>query len=201
MHVSRRSRLVKAKKCTKKRDARAEVLVVYHWRDVFAKSGWKVNGKWLFESSQWKISESNGKSQNVVRIFRTGCSKRKFVFDFFKANFDTSFRLSRQFFEKWNWFSTNGKRDSRRKVPVLNFDYQFAHVSGEQALFCQSEPIAILLFSLTSPSSQAVKSRKRFISSSFLVQTTQHGDEPGQVSPVLFEMISLHIPTAHKRQK
>ena len=30
MHVSRRSRLVTAKKCTKKRDARAEVLVVYH---------------------------------------------------------------------------------------------------------------------------------------------------------------------------
>ena len=123
MHVSSRSRLVKAKKCTKKRDARAEVLVVYHWRDVFGKSGWKVNGKWLLESSQWKISESNGKSQNVVRFFRTGCSKRKFVFHFFKANFDTSFRLSWQFFGKWNWFSTNGKRDSRRKVPFLNFDY------------------------------------------------------------------------------
>ena len=170
MHVSRRSRLVTAKKCTKKRDARAKVLVVYHWRDVFAKSGWKVNGKWLFESSQWKISENNGKSQNVVWFFRTGCSKRKFVFHFFKANFDTSFRLSRQFFGKWNWFSTNGKSDSRRKVPVLNFDYhlpklwtdQFAHVSGKQPLFCQSKPIAILLFSLTSPSSQAVKSTKNF---------------------------------------
>ena len=77
--------------------ARAEVLVVYHWRDVFAKTGWKVNGKWLFESSQWKISESNGKSQNVVCFFRTGCSKRKFVFHFFKANFDTSFRLRGSF--------------------------------------------------------------------------------------------------------
>ena len=150
--------------------ARAEVLVVYHWRDVFAKSGWKVNGKWLFESSQWKISESNGKSQNVVWFFRTGYSKRKFVFHFFRANFVPRFRLSWQFFGKWNWFSTNGKRDSWRKVPVLNFDYhlpklwtdQFAHVSGKQPLFCQSKPIAILLFSLTSPSSQAVKSRKSF---------------------------------------
>ena len=37
MHVSRRSRLVTAKKCTKKRDTRAEVLVVYHLRAVFAK--------------------------------------------------------------------------------------------------------------------------------------------------------------------
>ena len=99
MHVSRRSRLVTAKKCTKKRDARAEVLVVYHLRDVFAKSGWKVNGKRRFESSQWKISESNGKSQTVVR---TRCSKRKFVFHFFKATFDTSSRLSWQFFGKWN---------------------------------------------------------------------------------------------------
>ena len=94
-------------------------------------------------------------------------------------------------------------------VLVLNFAYhlpklwtdQFAQVSGKQPLFCQSKPIAILLFSLTSPSSQAVKSRKSFFSSSFLVQTTQHGDEPGQVSPVLFEMFSLHIPTGHKSQK
>ena len=46
-------------------------------------------------------------------------------------------------------------------VPVQNFAYHlpklwtdhFAHVSGKQPLFCQSEPIAILLFSLTSPSS------------------------------------------------
>ena len=43
--------------------------------------------------------------------------------------------------------------------------------------------------------------QEKFFSSSFLVQTTQHGDEPGQVSPVLVEMFSLHIPTAHKRQK
>ena len=94
-------------------------------------------------------------------------------------------------------------------VLVLNFDYhlpklwtdQFAHVSGKQPLFCQSKPNAILLFSLTSPSSQAVKGRKSFFSSSFLVQTTQHGDGPEQVSSVLFVMLSLHILTAHKSQK
>ena len=54
------------------------------------------------ESSQRKISESNGKSQNVVRFFLTGFSKREFVYHFFKANFVTSFRLSWQFFGKWN---------------------------------------------------------------------------------------------------
>ena len=189
--------------------ARAEVLVVYHLRDVFAKSGWKVNGNRRFESSRRKISESNGKSQNVVRFFRTGCSKRKFVFHFFNANFATSFRPSRPFSGRWNWFAQMENAIPGGNVPVLNFAYhlpklwtdQFAHVNGKQPLFCQSKPIAILLFSLTSPSSQAVKGRKSTFSSSFLVQTTQHGDGPEQVLPVLFEMFSLHILTAHTRQK
>ena len=42
--------------------ARAEVLVVYHWRDVFAKSGWKVNGKWLF----WVIPVENFREQRKI---------------------------------------------------------------------------------------------------------------------------------------
>ena len=55
-------------------------------------------------SFQRKISGSNGTSEKVVLFFRTEYSKRKFVFDFFKAIFDTSFRPSRSFFGKWNWF-------------------------------------------------------------------------------------------------
>ena len=56
----------------KKRDARAEVLVVYHLRDVFEKSGWKVNKTGLFGMSRRKISGSNRKSQNAVRLFPDG---------------------------------------------------------------------------------------------------------------------------------
>ena len=35
---------------------------------------------------------------------RSQCSKRKFVFHFIKAIFDTDFRPSRLFFGKWNRF-------------------------------------------------------------------------------------------------
>ena len=36
------------------------------------------------------VSESNVTSEKVVLFFRSGCSKRKFVFHFFKAILDTS---------------------------------------------------------------------------------------------------------------
>ena len=71
---------------------------------VSRKPGWKVNGTGLFGLFQRKISASNGASEKVVLFFWTECSKRKFVFYFYKAIFDTSFRPSRSFFGKWNWF-------------------------------------------------------------------------------------------------
>ena len=43
-----------------------------------------------------------GTSQKVALFFWTECPKRKFVFHFFKANFDTSFRPSRPSSRKWN---------------------------------------------------------------------------------------------------
>ena len=53
-------------------------------------------------------------------FFQTECSKRKFVFHIFKAIFDTSFRLRGRFLVV-EMLCTNSKRDSRMKLPVLNF--------------------------------------------------------------------------------
>ena len=64
-------------------------------------------------SFQWKISGSNGTSEKVVLFFRSECSKRKFVFHFFKAIFDTSFRPSQSFSGKWNWFVQGYKWQTR----------------------------------------------------------------------------------------
>ena len=80
------------------------ILVVYQLQKVLRKPGWKVNGTGLFGSFQRKISGSNGTSGKLFMFFRTECSKRKFVFHFFKDIFDTSFRPSPSFFGKWNWF-------------------------------------------------------------------------------------------------
>jgi len=62
--------------------------VIYHLQKVSEKSGCKVNGTRIFELFQLKISRSNGISKKLVLFFRTECSKRKFVFHFFKAIFD-----------------------------------------------------------------------------------------------------------------
>jgi len=102
----------------------------------------KSNGARPFESFQWKISERNGTSEKVVLFSRSECSKRKFVFDFFKPIFDTSFRLSQSLFGKWDWFLQMVDASPERNLPVLNFVYhlpkpwsdRFAHVNGKQHL-------------------------------------------------------------------
>ena len=55
----------------------------------------------LFASFLRKISGSNGTSDKVVLFFRTERSKLKFVFQFFKAIFDTSSTPSRPFFNRY----------------------------------------------------------------------------------------------------
>ena len=93
-------------------------------------------------SFQWKISGSNGTSEKVVLFFRSECSKRKFVFHFFKAIFDTSFRPSRSFSGKWNWFVQMANAIPEWNLPVLNFAFhlpelwtdRFAHENGKKPL-------------------------------------------------------------------
>ena len=99
-----------------------------------------------FWSVRRKISGSNRTSEKVVLFFRTEYSKREFVFHFFKAIFDTSFRPSRSFFGKWNWFVQMVNAIPGRNLPVLNFEYhlpkpwtdRFAHVKGIQTIFTAS---------------------------------------------------------------
>ena len=118
-------------------------LVVYHLQKFSGKPGWKVNRTRLFGSSQRKISGRNGTSEKVVLFSRMEYSKRKFVFHFFKAIFDTSFRPSRPFSGKWNWFVHMVNAIPGRNLPVLNFANhwpkprtdRFAHVNGKQPLF------------------------------------------------------------------
>ena len=92
---------------------------------------------WAFPTD---ISESNGKSEKVDLFFRREYSKRKFVFHFFKAIFDTSSRPSRPFSGKWNCVVQMVNAIPGRHLPVLNFaNYlpkpwtnRFAHVNGKQ---------------------------------------------------------------------
>ena len=92
---------------------------------VSGKSGWKVNGTWLFGSFQWRISGSNGTSEKVVLFSRSECSKRKFLLPFFKAIFDSSFRVSWPFSGKWNWFVQIMIAIPARNLPVPNFAYYY----------------------------------------------------------------------------
>ena len=109
--------------------------------NIFREIRWKVNGTRIFGSSQRKTSGSNGTSEMVVLFFPMEYSKRKFVFHSFKAIFDTSYRPSRPFLGKWNWFAQMVKAIPGRNLPVLNFANHlptpwtewFAHVNGKQS--------------------------------------------------------------------
>ena len=70
-------------------------VVVYHLQNVSGKSGWKVNGTRHLGSFQRKIPGNNGISEKVVLFPWSEYSKRKFLFYFLKATFDTNFRLSK----------------------------------------------------------------------------------------------------------
>ena len=48
--------------------------IVYHLQNVSGNFGWKVIGRRLFGSSEWKISGDNGTSEKVVLFSRTECS-------------------------------------------------------------------------------------------------------------------------------
>ena len=75
MHVSRRSRALTAKKCTKKRDGRAEVLVVYHLQNFLAKSAWKViRRRWFVPAEKSREQRNISKDSPVFseRNFRNG---------------------------------------------------------------------------------------------------------------------------------
>ena len=73
--------------------------------------------------SHWVVPAVNFRQQRNIwkgsPVFRTEYSKRKFVFNFFKAIFDTGFRPSRRFFG--NLICTNAIPG--RHLPVLNFPY------------------------------------------------------------------------------
>ena len=148
--------------------ARAEVLVVYHLRAVFAKYCWKVNGKRVIPAENFREQRKISKRSPVFswRDFPNGnsCTISLKPTLLLVSGFRGSFSVNGTDFLQMVNTIPGGN------VPVLNFAYhlpkpwtdQFAHVSGKQPLFCQSKPITIFLFSLTSPSSQAVKSRKSF---------------------------------------
>ena len=102
------------------------IMVVYHLQKDSGKLSWKVDGTRLFGSFQRKISGSNGTSEKVVLFFPTEYFKQKFVFHFFKAIFDTSFRPSRSFSDKENWFAQCCKRESGAKFTSPEFCVPFA---------------------------------------------------------------------------
>ena len=119
------------------------IMVVCHLQKDSGNFCWKVNAARLFGSFQRTISGSNETSEKVVLCSRREYIRQKFVFHFFKATFDTSFRPSQSFSYKWNWFVQMVNAIPGRNLTVLNFAYhlpkpwtdQFAHVNGKQPLF------------------------------------------------------------------
>ena len=87
------------------------LLILTRWKVSvclpFTQSFRKIWRESKWNTTFWVVPAENfGKQQNIWKgslFFRMECSKRKFVFHFFKAIFDISFRLSRPFFGKWNW--------------------------------------------------------------------------------------------------
>ena len=74
-----------------------KTLVAYHLQIVLENTvGKRIKHDFLGRSIDEKF-RSNGKSDKVVPFSRTGWSKRKFLFLFFKAVFYTSFRPLRPF--------------------------------------------------------------------------------------------------------
>ena len=120
-------------------------VIVCHLHKFCGKWGWKVNGTRLFESSQRKISGSNGTSEKIVLFFRTEYPNRKSVFMISsKLSLIPVSRLRGRFPVE------NGTDSYKivnaipgRNLPVLNFanqspkpwTYRFAHVNGRQPVF------------------------------------------------------------------
>ena len=79
-------------------------------------------------------------SKSLQKVFRTECSKRKFMFHFFKAIFDTRFMPLLSFLGKWNWFEQMTNAISGQNLAVLHFAYHlpkpsidwFAHLNGKR---------------------------------------------------------------------
>ena len=69
---------------------------------------------------------SKTKRRLVVLFFRTEYSKQKFVFHYFKAIFDTSFRPLQSFSGKWNWFVQMVNAISGAKFTSPEFCVPFA---------------------------------------------------------------------------
>ena len=69
------------KRSTNVRRGKARLPFTKRLRKICFESKWNTT-LWSF---QRKISESNGTSGKVVLFYRTNCSKRKFLFHFFKA--------------------------------------------------------------------------------------------------------------------
>ena len=99
------------------------IMVVCHLQKDSGNFCWKVNAARLFGSFQRTISGSNETSEKVVLCSRREYIRQKFVFHFFKATFDTSFRPSQSFSYKWNWFVQMVNTIPGRNLPVLNFAY------------------------------------------------------------------------------
>ena len=80
------------------------IMVVYHHlekrsRKILLKSKWKTTF-WVLVPAE-NFQEQRNISEKVVLFFRTEYFTRKFVFRFLKAIFDTSFKPSRSFSDKW----------------------------------------------------------------------------------------------------
>ena len=91
-------------------------------------------------------SGSNGTSEKVVPFYRTEYSKQKFVFHFFKAIVDTSFKSS-------NWFAANRLSLNLSKTNFMVFkpwqkkqSFEFQVSMNEQSIIRVSETIFVGVF-------------------------------------------------------
>ena len=119
------------------------------------KSFWKIRleSKWNMTFSVVP-AESFREQRNIwkgVLFFRTEYSNWKFAFHWLPSHqFDTSFRPSRLFSGKSNWFVQMLNAIPGQYLPVLNFAYhlpkpwtdRFAHANGKQPMWTRSSLLA-----------------------------------------------------------
>ena len=100
------------------------IMVIYHLekrsRKILLKSKWKTTFWVLVPAENFREQRNIWKGSPV---FSDGILQTEIRVPFLQTIFDTSFRPSRSFSNKWNWLVQMVNAISGRNIPVLNFAY------------------------------------------------------------------------------
>lgn len=105
-----------------RKENKGNIVTIWWLFTISYKCSWKLNGIRLFTSFQLKISGSNSTSEKFCFALRNIPNGSSCCVPL-KANLDTSFKPSRPFYGKRNWFLQMLKAILGRNLVVLNLSY------------------------------------------------------------------------------